>query len=255
MSQCIPFSGIDQFLQNSQALPFCLADTSFLIAISDKEHDFHDDAQFLIEKFAEHNFKLFISVTARSEFIDFHRRVKITETLMGMLAPSSKWKISSAVREELKSQRGWIDSQAKRGHDPYLSDARIKDCKQVFLPRTQSGQIGWVALCNEYLKGQLRRVWNEINESLKLNYVDMRSSDTKDLFIKELHWDAMVDLCEAGAMGSQDAMILNMFDCSVFPFLVTLDFDLAYGVLQSTNDKVVLTPDNLYRNRLKKLKF
>jgi hypothetical protein len=65
----------------------------------------------------------------------------------------------------------------------------------------------------------------------------------------------MYRLAEESALGSQDAMILNMFDSSIFPIIVTSDFDLAYGVVASTDDKIALVPDNLYRNRLKKLKF
>jgi hypothetical protein len=65
----------------------------------------------------------------------------------------------------------------------------------------------------------------------------------------------MYRLVEESALGSQDAMILNLLDCSVFPFIVTMDFDLAYGVMLSTKDKTALVPDNLFRNRLKKLRF
>lgn len=255
MGNCIPFSEIDRLLKDNSQLNLCLTDTSFLISMSDKDHVFHGDSQFLTEKFEEYNFKLFVSVTARSEFIDFHRRVRVTETLMDMLAPSSKWKISAAVREELKSQKGWLDNQAKKGYDPYLPDYKIKECKQVFLPRTQSGQIGWIAFCKEYLKGKLRSAWTEISDELGLNYVDMRASDAKELFRKELNWNSMTDFAEETALGSHDAMILNLFDCSVFPYLVTSDFDIAYGVMQGAAGKTVLVPDSLYRNQLKKLRF
>lgn len=255
MGTCIPFSEIDLLLKNSPEQPLCLADTSFLISMSDKEHKFHADSQFLVEKFAEYGIKIFVSVTARTEFIDFHRRVTITEALMDMLPPSSKWKISAAVREVLASQRGWLNNQEKNGYDPYLPDARIKDCKQAFLPRTQSGNIGWIALCKEYLKGYLKNDWNEISAELDLSYVDMRASDAKELFRKDLHWDNMIDISEATALGGHDAMILNLFDCSIFPYLVTSDFDLAYGVMHGAEGKTVITPDNLYQNRLKKLKF
>jgi hypothetical protein len=255
LSHCIQFSEIDRLLDESRDLPLCLADTSFLIAISDEDHIFHEEAQFLCEKFSEHNMKLFVSVTARSEFIDYHRRVIITETLMDMLAPTSKWKISSTVRDVLKTQRGWIDNQARSDNEPYLSDSRIKICKQAFLPKTQSGHIGWTELCKEYLAGRLFTAWESVSNTLDLNYIDMRADDVKELFRKELHWDSMYRLAEESALGSQDAMILNLFDCSILPFVVTMDFDLAYGALQSTQDKVALVPDNLYRNRFKKLKL
>jgi hypothetical protein len=115
--------------------------------------------------------------------------------------------------------------------------------------------IGWMELCKEYLDSNLLTAWEKISETLSLNYVDMRSHDTRELFRKELDWQFMYSLAEHTALGSQDAMILNLFDSSIFPFIVTMDFDLAYGVIASTSDKTALVPDNLYRNRLKKLKF
>lgn len=223
--------------------------------MSNEDHDFHEEAQFLVEKLAEYNFKLFVSVTVRSEFIDYHRRVKVTETLMGMLAASSKWKITQAVRDILKKQRGWIDDQIGRGNEGILNDMRIKDCKQVFLPLTQSGKIGWIELCKEMLGGQLLGVWNEISNLLQLNYVDMRSEDISSLFRKDLQWENMYRFAEESALGSHDAMILNLFEASVFPILITMDYDLAYGVMLNAKDKHVFVPDNLFRNKLKKLKF
>ncbi|MBY0384454.1 hypothetical protein K2X05_04775 [bacterium] len=255
MTGALPFSDIDFYLKSIQGDIGCLADTSYLIALGDKDHQLHEDALFLHEKLAEFNVRIFVSVTVRSEFIDFHRRMILTETLMGMLPSSSKWKISEAVRRELNSQKKWINNQLSSDRDPYLTDYRIKDCKQIFLPKSQSGQIGWVELCKEYLKGKLLAAWNEIVHTAQLHYIDMRADDSKDLFRKELQWDSMYRLAEDSAIGSHDAMILNLFDSSIFPFLLTMDFDLAYGVMLSAQDKVVMVPDNLYRNRIKKLRF
>lgn len=201
MSNCLPFSEVDQYLSALKEPKTCLYDTTLLISLTDKDHPFNEDAQFLHEKLVEYDAKIFVGVTARSEFIDYHRRVILTETLMDMLAPSSKWKISASVREILKKQRGWIDNQ----------------------PNQENAH--------------------------------MRADDSKDLFRKELKWPEMYRLAEASGLGSQDAMILNLLDSSIFPFVVTMDFDLAYGVMASTKDKTVLVPDNLYRNRLKTLKF
>jgi hypothetical protein len=256
MGQCRPFSDIDTYLGDLKSLNFFLLDSSFLVSSSDDIHPQYDDGTFLGEKFESSDCKLFVSVTARSEFIDYRRRVVMTETLLGMLSPKSKWKISNAVRKELGSHKGWVDNQPLAGMPPYLSDHRIKECKQIFLPRTQSGQIGWLELCKEYLTNELLKAWTDISEDLSLNYIDMRASDSKKLFPNDLHWQSMYRLAEETALGSQDSMILNLFNSSVIPALVTMDFDLAYGVMASSqDDKVVFVPDNLYRNRLKKLRF
>jgi predicted nucleic acid-binding protein len=252
---CLPFSDIDIFLKKADASNGCVADTSFLIAASDEEHHFSEDAQFIFGKLVEYKIPIYVSVSARSEYVDFIRRLIVTEALMDMLVPASKWKISSSVRDTLKSQRGWIDNRAKQELLPYLNDSRIKLCKQSFLPRNQSGQVGWIEFCNEFLKNRLLTAWNDLVELLELNYVDMRADGTPLLFRKELQWDEMYKISEQSALGSNDSMILNLLNSSVFPFVITSDFDLAYGVLASTQDKVAFVPDNLYRNRLKKLKF
>ncbi|HMN69753.1 MAG TPA: hypothetical protein PKC28_14515 [Bdellovibrionales bacterium] len=251
----LPFSDIDLYLKSIQGDIGCIADTSYLIALGDKDHRLHEDALFMHEKLAEFSVRIFVSVTVRSEFIDFHRRMTLTETLLGMLPSSSKWRISEAVRRELNSQKKWINSQLDSGNDPYLTDSRIKDCKQIFLPKSQSGQIGWVELCKEYLSGELLAAWDKIVDTAQLHYIDMRADDSKDLFRKELRWESMYQLAEESGMGSNDAMILNILNSSVFPFVITMDFDLAYGVMLSAKDKTALVPDNLYRNRIKKLRF
>lgn len=202
LGRVVPFSDVDQYFKGLNLSNGCIADTNFLIAVSDKENSFYEDAQFLWEKLSEYQVPLYVSVTAKAEFVDFHRRVIITETLMDMLAPSSKWKISSAIRELLRSQKGWIDNQ----DDPYLTDARIKACKQAFTPEKHSGHIGWLELCKEYLVGRLLTAWDKISDDLSLNYIDMRAEDTKDLFRKNLEWPGMYRLAEQTAVGSGDAM-------------------------------------------------
>jgi predicted nucleic acid-binding protein len=255
LGQAFPFSEVDSYFLKSNPSFGCIADTTFLIAIANKDHDFHDDAQFLFEKLVQYKVPIYATVTTRSEFIDYHRRVIMTETLMDMLAPTSKWKISSFVREILRSQKGWIDNQARTENDPYLTDTRIKKCKQAFLPKTQSGQIGWMALCNEYLYGRLQAAWNEIEEALSINYIDMRSGNSTSLFINELKWENMYTLSEESAMGSSDAMILNLLKSSIFNFVITSDYDLAYGTMLSTKDKTALVPESIFRNHIKKLRF
>ena len=136
-----------------------------------------------------------------------------------------------------------------------ISHRRAPLCKQAFTPRNHSGHIGWAEFCKEFLTGRLVNAWENLVDDLLLNYVDMRAGDAKDFFRNDLRWEHMYRFSEESALGSQDAMILNLLDSSVFPMIVTMDFDLAYGVMLSTKDKAALVPDNLHRNRIKKLKF
>nr|BFD63655.1 hypothetical protein BdHM001_23360 [Bdellovibrio sp. HM001] len=255
MGTAVPYSDVDKFLMGIDCSKGCVLDTNFLIALTEENHRFNDDSNFIYEKLVEYKVPIYSTVTVRTEFIDYQRRIKVTESLMDMLAPSSKWRISSAVRDELKKQRGWIDNQAKDEELPCLTDTRIKDVKRVFLPKTQSGQIGWIEMCKEFLQGKLLEAWRGVEEALSINYVDMRDGSSQRLFQKELKWENMYVLSEQTALGSNDAMILNVLESSVMPFVVSADYDLAYGVMKSNSEKTILVPDSLYKNYLKKLRF
>lgn len=255
MGKVVPFSEVDIYLQSLQNKSGALVDTNFLIALAEENHPFNEDAQFLFERLVEHQIKLYCTVTNRTEFIDFQRKLIITETLMGMLSPSSKWKISLAARKILNTQKGWIDNQAAEDELPLLTDKRIKDSKKAFLPKTQSGQIGWVEICKEYLSNQLLLAWETLSESLQLNYIEMRTGESDKYFSRLLDWEKMYSVSEETCLASSDAMILNVLNSSIFPFVISADYDMAYGVLKSEEQKTILVPDALYRRHLKGLRF
>lgn len=142
MGKAIPYSDVDSYLATIDSKKGCILDTNFLIALTEENHAYFEDSNFLFEKLVQYQIPIYCTVTVRTEFIDYQRRIKITESLMDMLARTSKWKISSSVKEILKTQKGWIDNQAKADELPCLNDARIKIVKKIFLPRTQSGQVG-----------------------------------------------------------------------------------------------------------------
>ncbi len=256
MEQALPFSEIDQYLKKlNSPVQGCLIDTQFLIAVTDELHPFYEDAEFLFEKLAEYRIPIFTTVTTRSEFVDIRRRFIITETLMGMLSASSKWKISAATQKILRAQKTWIDAQAANDALPLFTDSRIKDCKESFMPRTQSGQIGWVQLCNEYLSGKLFESWNILSEELNLNYIDLRGEELSPYMNEKVQWHKMHSISEQTCLSSNDSMLVNVLNCSKFPFIVSADFDIAYSVLASNSKKVVLIPDNLHYKKIKGLRF
>ena len=256
MGKALAFSSIDQYLKTLQApVPGCLVDTQFLIAATEELHPFYDDAEFLFHKLAEYKIPIFTTVTTRAEFIDVRRRFILTETLLGMLAPGSKWKISETVLKKLRAQKTWIDTQAADNNLPLLPDGRIKDCKECFMPRSLSGQIGWIELCREFLGGQLLESWNVLVESLKINYLDTRGEMASSLLTKKLEWEKMYAISETTGLSSSDSMIVNVLQSSKFPFIVSADFDIAYSVVADSTDKTALIPDNLHYQKIKSLRF
>ncbi len=236
-------------------MPGCLVDTNFLIASTEELHPFYDDAKFLFEKLAEYQIPIFTTVTTRAEFIDFRRKSIITEVLLDMLAPSSKWKILDEVRRLLWAQKTWIDTQAADDSVPILTDRRIKDCKERFMPKDHSGHIGWVAICREYLHGQLLEAWNILVEQLGLNYVAIRDGSLTELIPEKLEWPKMYKLSEETCLATNDAMLVNVLKCSKFPFVASADFDMAYSILADSSNKSILVPDNLHYHKIKSLRF
>lgn len=255
MKTAIPYSDIDSYLKTIDPNKGCLVDTNFLISLTEENHHYYEDSIFIFEKLIEYNISIYYTVTVRSEFLDYQRKVKVTERLMDMLTPNTKWKISNEVQKMLKKYKGWIDNQPKENELPCLNDSKIKEIKKVFLPKTQSGKIGWIEFCNEFLSDQLVNIWEPLKEQLSLNYIDMQNTDSQELFTKKLEWKRMCSLSEKTALGSSNAMILNVLDSSALPFIVSADYDLAYGVMQLNRNKTILVPDSLYRRHLKGLKF
>ena len=256
MGKALPFSSVDSYFKGlGESIPGCIVDTNFLIAATYENHPFFDDAEFLFGKLADYQIPVYSTVTTRAEFIDFRRRIIITEVLMDMMSSTSPWKLSKIAHQELKKHRTWIDLQASKEELPILTDARIKQCKSVFMPVTQSGKSGWVEICKHYLTGTMQASWNLVVEKLGTNHLDLNEAEAQKLILNKVEWKKMYEISEATCLGSSDAMLLNMLDCSVFPFVASADYDLAYSVLVHSPDKTILIPDSLYRNRIKGKRF
>ena len=256
MGTALPFSDIDKFVAHQgEPISGCILDTNFLIAAIYDPHPFHEDAEFLFEKFEEHKIPVHATVTTRAEFIDIQRRIIITEVLMDMLSPDTAWRLTEAQKKELRKHRAWLDSQPNSSELPILPDKRIKECKEIFFLSTRSGKDGWIEICKHYLDEQLLKSWEEIVDLLGINYIELRESDTNELIKEKVSWKNMCKISERTCISSSDAMILNMLNCSTLPFLVSADYDMAYAMLAEPNEKTILVPNALYREKIRKLKI
>jgi hypothetical protein len=255
MGYAAPFSSAKKILTETNAASSgCLTDTNFLVALTYEPHAFNEDAEALFGILSDCEVPIYVGLPSRSELLDVQRRIIITEALMGMIAPSSKWRVDKKASALIRTQKVWIDTQASKDNMPILNDSRIKDCKEIFLPKDQSGHSGWLAICSHYL-ADLRKTWDTAEKKIGLNYVGVREAEEGKLFSKKLEWENLYKLSSKTCMSSQDAMLLNLFDCSVFPVLISADYDLAYGLLAEENEKVVLVPDSLYASKIKSLRF
>jgi predicted nucleic acid-binding protein len=254
MGSVAPFSSIQQILQTGEKPAGCLLDTNFLIAAIYDVHRFNGEAVALFDVLADAAIPLYVSLPTRSEFLDIQRRIIMTEALMEMASDKTKWRISAEVLKELRNQKRWIGIQAEKDEMPILTDARIKACKQLFLPKNQSGKSGWLELCRHFLS-PLLSTWDQAVANMGIRYIGARETEELQLFSTKLHWEKMYALSVKTALSSMDAMILNVFNSSAFPLLVSTDYDLAYAVLAEDNTKTILVPDSLYERKIKGLRF
>lgn len=202
MGSVIDFSSA-KFLDSASSIycRACLVDTNFLIALAYEPHKFHEDAQAFYEKLVQGKVPIYISLSVRSEFLDFERRIIATEQLLGMLAKDFPWKITQTTRQKLTAQKFWADQQSAKEELPILPDSRIKDCKKLFTPLRASGHHGWLDFCDYYFKNLIER-WEKSSEAWGLNYLRTRETENSDLFQRKIQWKSLYELSAKTCLGS-----------------------------------------------------
>ncbi len=194
MGYAAPFTSAREVIDRTNAVETgCLVDTNFLVALTYEPHVFHEHAISIYDVLAERKVPIYVGLASRSELLDVQRRIIITEALMDMIAPNSDWRISKSAVQEIRKHKIWIDTQATGDKLPILPDARIKDCKEVFLPKTQSGQSGWIEICNHFL-ADLKSTWEVAESELGLRYLGVREAEDTQLLEKKLEWENLYKL-------------------------------------------------------------
>ena len=57
-----------------------------------------------------------------------------------------------------------------------------------------------------------------------------------------------MEICSDMAIGFPDAMILNALQSTDFPFVITLDSDMAFATLGNKSLKDIIIPDGIIEN-------
>ena len=128
-------------------------------------------------------------------------------------------------------------------------DHEIKKIRELFLNFSYNQDTGWQGFCESYLSGAIQTAWDETVSEWNLNFLSLRSTEAHPLIEKEVRWESMVGLVEKFGIGTSDAMILNLFQCSKLDMLITTDTDLVYAFKRiKTGEKRLFTPLNLFAN-------
>jgi hypothetical protein len=190
MGRVIPFSDFREYLRDLNFSPSefargCLLDTNVLISLTyEARDDFEEMAEFL-DTLAEEGFQCFTTVTTRAEFLDFHRRLIMTEHLLEMIAPGSQVKLPSKVRAQIQVQQGQIRRYEQQGRDAIFFDSNIKRIKSAMIEDASGGLEAWKALCDMILSGKLLKVEDELKK-LRISYVSPNEPAQKNLFLRKI---------------------------------------------------------------------
>ena len=109
MGRVIPFSEIESYLSSIEKLDVhkgTILDTNILISASYELRDSHSDVVNLWATLQQKKYRLFATVNTRSEFLEFQRRLILTENLLDMVDQHSRVKISSRARAKIQTLKG-----------------------------------------------------------------------------------------------------------------------------------------------------
>ncbi len=248
MGRVIPFSEFENYYQKIQKspgfVPGTILDTNVIVSLTYDIKSNHDEVVEFVDLLQNHDFRTFATVTTKAEFLDFQRRLIMTEMLRDSLFSSSKLKLSQRAISAVQTVSGRLAQRERRGGDPVFNDADLKEIKSAFSAGSNSGKIGWLKLCDEVLLKRLPEA-ETILSDCGIEYVSQHDPSQTALFKSTIGWSDAVIISAKTCLGFSDAMILNALQCSRFHFAVSTDFDLGYAALAGTEIKDVIMPDEV----------
>lgn len=246
MAQVFPFSNIDECLGGTPPSPLrCIADTSYLIALVYDLDPSHEDAVQSFEFLVEKGFSFFSTVTTRAEYLERQRRIRITEALM-TIRSVPQIDLDKTVRAELTNLKKWIDGQISKDRAPVPSDRELKRIRDLMLSkRTDTGVNSWTAMCQNQLRGTLSAAWDDVVNTVGISHIELGENEFQELITEKVTWAKACSIAEETGVGISDAMILNMFNCSQIPMLLSTDVDFGIAATAIKPQKVILLPDRL----------
>ncbi len=109
MGQVIPFSNLKKYLdsiKNQDAHRGTILDTNVLISSSYEPSTDSEEVSKILDTLGEENYRLYATVNTRSEYLEFQRRLILTEGLFDSIDEYSKIRIASRVRAKIQTLKG-----------------------------------------------------------------------------------------------------------------------------------------------------
>lgn len=251
MGRVIPFSDLKKYLINlnkADAPKGTILDTNVLISSSYELSADSEEVSKILDVLGDEDYRLFATVNTRSEYLEFQRRLILTEGLFDSIDEFSELRIASRVRAKIQTLKGSLKTSV--GSDPdrpeVFNEVQLKKIKREFSAGPHSGQRGWLEICDAYLKNQIALADQDLFDR-GVEYISPNDPKQTALFDKNIDWSDAISLCEKTGTAFNDSMILNALKSSKLFFIVTLDFDIGYAALSDPNMKDVVVPDRLFK--------
>lgn len=216
---------LETFIEQSGSEPGCFADTGFLYAISYDDDQFHQRADQVLDLLASKKIPIFANVISRMEFIDLIFRKQVTNGAIQLFDELGSNLRSSKIFKLLKSIRDSNTAGIREQKSYKIGERQLKDLRNYI---SETGSIkDWKSFCERFVGQLLSNEWELLEDDFGLNFVEVLEGQQSELFNSALRWNDMVELMAIHGMRGPDAMILNLFSKSKFPFLITSDNDFS----------------------------
>lgn len=227
-----------------------LIDTNILVAATYDLDKYNEIAVNFIDSLADREIPLYCNVNIRSEFLEIHRRIVISESLLDFEEKCDKAKLPSELASELTSYRNSYERKRKNKPDEpprKLSESEIKTFKIMMVNvHGNRGDDLWNEFCDNNIGTKIIELWEETEKDFGLNFLSLRKEDQELHLNQKPEWEDVVKLMTNPALSSADAMIVNMFFVSKFEVIASSDVDIAHAVLiNKTSGKHAVVPDEV----------
>lgn len=225
-----------------------VADTNILVSATYEPDNFHDDALAVIDQISDNAIPIFCNITVRAEFLEIHRRILFSEEILDFEARVDKTKLPASLASMLTSYRNRYERKLKSKPDEpplRLTDSEIKNFKfemlQVVAPK---GNL-WSTLCENSVAKKIVNLWTEAEKVVGINFLSVRTNEDRNYLTRTPSWDEAIELMGKHGISSSDAMILNMYLCSIFEAIVSSDSDIGIAIKnENLPNKHCLLPDD-----------
>lgn len=223
-----------------------ILDTNILISASYDLRESHTDIIEVLDILQERSYRAFATVNTRSEYLEFQRRLILTENLLDMVDEFATVNLPRTAKAKIQTLKGSLKTSvaADPDKDEVFNESQLKKIKKEFSAGPHSGQKNWLELCDIFLKSKIAAEDQALMDR-GVEYISPHDESQKDLFDASLGWPTAIGICEKTGTAFSDSMILNALKASKLSFIVTLDFDIGYAALSDPDMKDVVVPDRL----------